>query len=125
LIETPVIIGSYKEGTTPICESHRIIVIDIKGSADLRKKISGNQLPDYIIFNEVKSNFTIGQNNLTSLKGAPRIVRGSFDCSFNKLTNLSDGPAKVSGDYFAERNPLALITKDNFKTSLKGTLYMD
>ena len=50
-------------------------------------------------------------NQLTSLAGAPRIVTGEFDCSDNKLSTLEGAPRKVGGDFNCKFNQL---------TSLKG-----
>lgn len=53
---------------------------------------------------EVKGDFNIAGNDLSSLEGCPKIVNSTFDCSENKkLTSLKGGPEVVRGDYNASR----------------------
>jgi len=54
-----------------------------------------NQLP--LNFNEV-GYFSCINNNLTTLEGCPKEVRGFFYCSLNKLTSLEHSP-KIVGDF--------------------------
>jgi hypothetical protein len=75
--------------------------IDFKGFVSL----SGKNLfkfPDYIQFNHV-GGFSCNLNNLTSLRGCPRIVNGLFDCSRNKLTSLRGCP-HIMGELRCYRN---------------------
>lgn len=70
--------------------------------------------------------------SITSLKGAPKIVTGDFDCSENRLTSLEFGPEKVGGNYNCNSNELISLegapkeVGGNFRcdynklTSLKG-----
>ena len=72
------------------------------------------------------------QDNLTSLKGCPKIVTGRFSCSRNLLTSLEFGPEEVHGDYYCYGNKLTTLKgcpkivyskfncSDNKLTSLKG-----
>lgn len=62
-------------------------------------------------FNKVFGDFDCRDNQLTSLEGAPKIVRGAFKCDDNMLTSLEGGPKEVHGDYSCSYNKL---------TSLKG-----
>ena len=41
---------------------------------------------------------------MTSLRGCPKIVTGSFNCSRNDLKNLIGGPEQVNGDYACSLN---------------------
>jgi hypothetical protein len=52
-----------------------------------------------------------GLSRLTSLKGAPKSVGGSFNCGVNNLTSLKGGPQKVGRGFFCSGGKL---------TSLKG-----
>ena len=68
---------------------------------------------------------------LTSLKGAPKIVNGSFNCSFNKLTSL-EGVSEVVRLFLCSHNQLTSLEggpkkvgggfycNDNQLTSLEG-----
>lgn len=53
--------------------------------------------------------FICGHMSLTSLKGAPRIIHGSFDCRDNKLTSLKDGPIEVDSHFDCENNQLTSL----------------
>ena len=64
-----------------------------------------------INFTEVGGGFYCDNNNLASLKGAPKEVGDNFYCSGNKLTSLEGGPEKVGG-YFS--------CSDNQLTDLEG-----
>ena len=64
-----------------------------------------------IQFGEVKGYFNCGENNLTSLKGAPKKVGFFFSCGHNMLTNLEGSPQSVVGGFSC---------KDNELTSLEG-----
>jgi hypothetical protein len=97
-------------------------------------------IPKYLVkdgkllikFNKVSGNFNCGNNQLTSLQGAPAKVSGSFYCFNNQLTSLQGAPAKVSGSFGCGNNQLtslqgapAEVTGDfqcdyNRLTSLQG-----
>ena len=59
-------------------------------------------------------NLDCSNNKLTSLEGAPEVVKGNFDCSYNKLTSLEGAPEVVEGDFDCSHNNL---------TSLEGVPY--
>ena len=44
--------------------------------------------------------FVCQQNNLTSLDGGPRVVRGNYFCHFNPLTSLNGFPERFIGSIF-------------------------
>src|SRR5574343_122005 len=50
-------------------------------------------------------------NNLTTLHGCPKEVGADFNCGYNNLTTLQGSPKEVGGDFYCEYNNL---------TSLKG-----
>ena len=62
-------------------------------------------------FNKVIGNFYCTNNELTSLKGAPKEVGGDFKCYNNELTSLKGGPISVGESFICNLNKL---------TSLKG-----
>jgi hypothetical protein len=65
---------------------------------------NGN-FPEFIKFKKVTSNFQISRCNMTSLRGCPEIVHGSFECHSNNLKNLIGGPIKVDENYGCSLNP--------------------
>lgn len=65
-----------------------------------------SQLPDLGMV-VVQGNFICDNNNLTSLKGAPRSVGGNFSCSHNQLKDLQGAPKTVGGYFSCTHNQLA------------------
>ena len=61
---------------------------------------------------EVGGAFYCGNNQLTSLAGAPREVGGSFYCDNNQLTSLVGAPIKVGGDFNCDNNPTKFSAED-------------
>ena len=102
----------------------------IGGDVNLNNK-SLVRLPDFSKV-VVKSDFYCEGNQLFSLKGAPKEVRGSFDCSHNMLTSLEDAPEKVGISFNCVNNLLETLNgapevigwsfncSDNKLTSLLG-----
>ena len=83
----------------------------IDGDVDLVMMML-EELPDFSHI-EVKGNFDCSHNNIVSLKNAPEIVEGNFDCHSNhKLINLEGAPKFVGGDF--------RCFKDKNLTTLKG-----
>ena len=80
----------------------------------------------------IEGDFHCENNQLTSLKGAPKAVGGSVFCSKNKLISLEGAPQEVNGDFFCRNNPLTSLKgapqtvgrdfdcTDNYLFSLKG-----
>jgi hypothetical protein len=64
-----------------------------------------------IQFGDVSGDFTIINQRITDLKGAPRTVGGNFECHSNKLTSLEGAPETVAG---------AFSCYGNLLTDLKG-----
>lgn len=99
-----------------ICELYKIkdYTINSDGSIDVDSDVRLfnsylTELP--LIFNEVYGSFHCGSNQLTSLKGCPKLVTNNFYCNDNLLTNLEHAPIKVGGVFDCSENKL---------TSLKG-----
>ena len=57
----------------------------------------------------VDGSFICTGNQLTSLEGGPKEVRGDFKCSFNKLTSLEGAPQKVNGNFDCIYNQLTSL----------------
>jgi hypothetical protein len=57
--------------------------------------------PDYIL-----GSFNIAENQLHTLEFGPKIVDGTFNCSDNPLENFLHGPVEVKGSFFARCNKL-------------------
>jgi hypothetical protein len=53
--------------------------------------------------------FYCNHNNLTTLIGSPKIVRGTFNCSSNKLSTLQYSPNLCGGSYVCDRNSLITL----------------
>jgi ribosomal protein S13 len=79
----------------------------IDGDVDLNNR-ELTELPD---FSKIKVNrgFYCFSNQLTSLRGAPREVKGNFECYRNKLTTLENGPISVGGDFICSYNQLKTL----------------
>ncbi len=60
-------------------------------------------------FNKWEGDFNCRKFNLTSLKGAPKIVEGYFDCRSNNLTSLKGGPEIVEDYFDCKYNKLASL----------------
>jgi hypothetical protein len=53
--------------------------------------------------------FDCGNNHLTSLEGAPTIVKGNFNCGLLLLTSLKGAPKEVGGGFYADNNLLTSL----------------
>ena len=137
------ILGSTHAGKASIIKAwldeHNIknYTINSKGEVDVDGDVnlSGRGLtefPSFIQFGTVKGNFFYNNNNLTTLKGAPKKVGRSFECSYNKLTSLKGAPNEVGGSFDCSFNNLISLEgapnvvngyfdcSTNKLTSLKG-----
>jgi hypothetical protein len=103
--------------------------VDVDGYVDIDSK---NLISIPINFRNVSGIFWCGHNQLTSLKGCPKIVGGDFYCDDNQLTSLKGCPKKVEGAFWCSYNlldslegcpkivPKDFFCNDNQLTSLKG-----
>ena len=82
--------------------------IDVDEDVKLHKK-DLTELPAYIQFGTVTKSFYCSTNNLTSLRGCPRVVGSNFDCGDNILTSLKDAPEKVGRDFDCSYNQLSSL----------------
>ena len=69
----------------------------------------------------VKGNFSCFNNNLTSLEGAPSAVKGDFYCSYNNLTSLEGAPSVVKGVFSCSNNKLTSL--QGAPSAVKGDFY--
>jgi hypothetical protein len=79
-----------------------------KGDLDL-SNLKLTVLPDMLKDITVGGNFYCGNNNLTSLEGAPKSVGASFACSHNELTSLQCDHITVGGDFYCSFNKLTSL----------------
>jgi len=94
--------GSWKlNPTTRLIDVYNDFDCSFKSLTDLKG----------IKFGEVSWNFYCGDNQLTSLKGAPQSVGVGFCCHNNQLTSLEGAPQTVGRDFSCRNNQL---------TDLKG-----
>ena len=105
-------------------------LVDVKGDFNCY----GQGLTDFkgVKFGEVKLGFYCGNNDLTSLVGAPQEVGGRFYCNLNRLDSLEGAPLRVGGDFDCRNNHLISLEgapqvirgyfncADNQLTSLEG-----
>jgi ribose 5-phosphate isomerase RpiB len=85
----------YKDGT-----------VDVNGDVYLTS-LGLTKIP--VKFGKVTGNFNCSNNQLTSLKNAPKEVTGYFDCSCNKLTSLKNAPEKVGRSFDCSFNNLTTL----------------
>ena len=79
--------------------------VDVDGDVNLSGR-GLTEFPSYIQFGNVKGNFFCNNNNLTTLKGAPKKVGGGFECKYNKLTTLKVAPKDIGGYFECSFNNL-------------------
>ena len=82
--------------------------IDVDGSVDLRDK-KLKEFPDYIQFGVVNGRFDCSHNQLTSLRGCPRVVKHTFSCYRNRLTSLEGAPTTVGINFDCSDNRLVTL----------------
>lgn len=76
-----------------------------------------------------RGNIVVKGANLTSLEGAPKVVKGDFDCSFNNLVSLKHSPKVVEGDFDCIANALTSlkegpeVVKGDFDCSINHGIY--
>ncbi len=105
------------------------------------KKINENSFEDIYNFNidvsdkyltslkgapeKVNGSFNCGNNKLTSLEGSPKKVNGDFYCSYNDLTSLESAPEEVDGDFNCSNNKVKFTEEDVRKVcNVKGTIHV-
>ncbi len=83
---------------------------------------SGQNLENFmgIVFEGVSGRFNCINNQLTSLKGAPRFVDTDFFCSGNQLTSLKGAPKSVGRNFSCSNNQL--ISLEGAPEKIGGSL---
>jgi hypothetical protein len=89
---------------------------------DLKYK-NMEELPHYIQFRNIQGSFSIGHNNLKTLRGGPKSVEGIYDGGYNDLTSLEFAPEVVKIDTWFNNNKL-LDTEIEKYMELRGKSYM-
>jgi hypothetical protein len=105
------------------------LTIDVKYDVDLSLK-NLIKFPEYIKFNKITGWFSCANNQLTSLRGCPRIVGNAlyynyyFTCAGNNLTSLYGCPAIVYGDFYCYNNDKTFYPEyvENL-CDVKGSVY--
>jgi hypothetical protein len=87
------------------------MTIDIKFNVIIYKK-NLSLLPEYIQFNKIRDSFICRENQLTSLKGCPKIVGNVFSCSGNQLTSLEGCPRVVKHHFICHSNKREFSEKE-------------
>ena len=83
------------------------LTVDSRYNVNLYHMIMEDELP--FNFNHVKGIFEIDSNDLTSLKGCPKIVGKEFYCNDNQLTSLKGCPKSVGGTFNCDNNKLTSL----------------
>ena len=83
------------------------LTVDSRYNVNLYHMIMEDELP--FNFNHVKGIFEIDSNDLTSLKGCPKIVGKEFYCNDNRLTSLKGCPKSVGGTFNCDNNKLTSL----------------
>lgn len=78
------------------------MTVDVEGNVQLKRGLE--EIP--VQFDIVTGYFVCNATKLTSLKGCPSVVRGTFYCQENLfLTSLEGGPRHVGRDCLIKYNP--------------------
>src|SRR3990167_4307054 len=102
------------------------LTVDVSGSVDISNlklkniPIQFGKVGDFYCYNnqltslkgapkEVGGCFSCSDNQLASLKGAPKEVGGYFYCYNNQLTSLEGAPKEVGGNFYCYNNQLASL----------------
>ncbi len=93
----------------------------IKGDLHLEKK-GLTELPDLSQVT-IDGNFWCNDNQLTSLEGAPRVIKGIFDCNHNNLTSLEGAPQIVGGGFCCGFNQLTSL--QGITPKISGDIFCD
>ena len=94
--------NNYTKGTWSINPTTGLV--DVQGNFDCSYR--GLKSLQGISFGHGSGNFSCGNNELTSLKGAPKTVGGSFDYENNRLTSLEGAPQTVGMNFDCRNNQL-------------------
>jgi hypothetical protein len=76
------------------------------------------EFPYYIQFNKAQR-FDCSHNELTSLRGCPKIVVQDFICSHNEFVSLEGCPKFVGGDFMCNYNKTKQFTANDIRDVCK------
>ncbi len=62
------------------------------------------EIPEYVDFGVCHGSVIIRDQNLMSMKGLPKVVKGDFFVDNNKLEDLEGCPKQVDGDFYIRGN---------------------
>ena len=93
-------------------------LVDVDGSFSC----SGQGLTNFkgVRFGVIGGLFSCGNNQLTSLEGAPQVVGSDFYCNNNQLTSLEGAPQVVEGDFICYHNPVSNKTLSSIFSLMKN-----
>lgn len=94
------------------------LTVDVDGSVDLSNQ-GLVEIP--IQFGKVSGDFICSNNNLTSLKGCPKVVEEDYFCNDNQLTTLKGAPEIIEDSFYCERNNL--LSLEGAPNQIKGNFY--
>jgi hypothetical protein len=97
-----------------ICKKYRIenYTINTDGTVGVYGDVNlyGKGLKNLPLnFGRVTGYFDCGNNQLTTLEGAPKEVDGNFDCSNNQLITLEGAPKEVGGNFYCYLSQLTTL----------------
>ena len=96
--------------------------VDVNCGVELSNKVLHKKMSKLpLIFNKVNGFFACSDVGLKTLKGCPKIVKGTFDVDYNKLTTLLEGPVEVKLFYSCKRN----LLKDVYGYSIYNNLILE
>lgn len=110
VIENLMIALDFKDSSEKFIQRYGIKVnddlsVDVKANIRFDKKMK--EFP--VQFGIIDGYFSCSRNLLTSLSGAPRIVKGDFFCDSNQLVSLEGAPKEVGGDFYCSFNQLVSL----------------
>jgi len=90
------------------------LTIDVEGNVFLNEGALKElkSLPDFIQFRKVSECFWIQDNKLETLKGCPEYVGDWFSCENNNLYSLKYAPKIVKGRFIVRNNPGEFTEED-------------
>ena len=77
-------------------------LVSCKGNVELKEELKHKRLP--VSFDRIYGYFWCGNNQLETLAGTPRYVRGNFMCTNNQFTTLEGSLNRVGGDFWCFNN---------------------
>lgn len=93
------------------------LTVDVNGDVDISNK-SLKRIP--VIFNQVKGNFIVSENQLESLENGPKIVGKNFYCDKNKLVSLDFCPQTINRNYSLNCSYNLLKTLDTLPKDIEN-----